>query len=44
MNNIGKFLFNTTPPHVDHQLNALETIGNTFLSPLAHAGACNSIS
>lgn len=31
------FLLHSTPPRVEHQFNALETIGNTCLAPLSSA-------
>jgi len=43
MSRVTNFLINTTPPNIHHQLNAAETIGNAFLSPLAHAGGTFSI-
>ena len=43
MNKFLNFLLYTAPPHVAHQLNALESIGNTFLSPFSHTDENASI-
>ena len=37
MGSLLNFFLCSIPPSTNHQLNALETIGNTFLSPVSHA-------